>query len=139
MTRLALITGASGGLGSAIAAKLAMEGYRLALHYFKNEDKAEALRKSLPALNGEHILVEADLRNEVAIESMANQIRQQLGPIDVLINNAGIPFSGLSWKQSTEQWEEVFAINTTAAWMVSKYCIPMMREKNAGEYSTFPR
>ncbi|MBK9401000.1 MAG: 3-oxoacyl-ACP reductase FabG [Bacteroidetes bacterium] len=132
MTRLALITGASGGLGSAIAAKLAMEGYRLALHYYKNEDKAESVRRSLPALNGEHTLVEADLRNEAAIKSMTKQVLQEMGPIDVLINNAGIPFSGLSWKQSTEQWEEVFAINTTAAWMVSKYCIPMMREKNEG-------
>lgn len=132
MTRIALITGASGGLGSAIASKLAEAGYRLVLHYYKNEEKAEVLRKSLPTKNGEHIIAAADLRSEEAISEMTDSVHRQMGPIDVLINNAGIPFSGLSWKQSTGQWQEIFALNTTAAWMMSKYCIPMMREKNEG-------
>ncbi len=63
MTRLALITGASGGLGSAIAAKLAMEGYRLALHYFKNEDKAEAFVAAINSIRDRRVNQEIDLTN----------------------------------------------------------------------------
>ncbi len=132
MTGFALITGATGGLGNAIAHSLAEKGYRLALHYYKNAEKAESLLNSLPANGGEHLLAEADLRSEAEIENMVKRIRDESGVLDVLINNAGIPFSGLSWKQSFEQWQEVFAINTTAAWMVSKHCIPMLRERSQG-------
>lgn len=132
MKRLALITGASGGLGSAMAKKLSAAGYQLALHYFQNVKKAELLKNSLPALNGPHQLFEADLRKEEDISTMTHQIRKEMGPVEVLINNAGIPFSGLSWKQSSDQWQEIFAVNTTAAWLVSKHCIPMMRELNSG-------
>ncbi len=132
MTRIALITGASGGLGKAIAKTLANAGYRLALHYYKNDTQPKALIESLAAKKGDHISVQADLRREADIIAMLATVKERLGPVEILINNAGIPFSGLSWKQNTDQWNEVFQLNTTAAWLVSKYCIPLMRELKTG-------
>ena len=55
-----------------------------------------------------------------------------MGSVEVLVNNAGIPYSGLSWKQSLESWQEIFSVNTTAAWMLSKHCIPQMRTYEKG-------
>lgn len=132
MKKLALITGASGGLGQAIACRLAGEGYRLVLHYYKNREKVLDLIKELPAENGSHMAIGADLTNEDQIMEMCQFAESNAGNIDVLVNNAGIPFSGMSWKQTKDQWNEVFAINTMAAWLVSKHCIPQMRKKGSG-------
>lgn len=119
-------------MGKAMAARLAASGYRLALHYYKNREEAEALRNSLLPAGAPHVLVQADLREENEISAMAEQTRQEFGRLDVLVNNAGIPFSGLSWKQSLSQWQDVFAVNTTAPWLVSKHCIPLLRESGNG-------
>lgn len=132
MSKIALITGSSGGLGKAIAVALADAGYRLALHYYRNEEKARTLLRGLPPGPQVHALFQADLREESQIESMTNEIATTMGPVSILINNAGIPYSGLSWKQPSTEWQEVFAVNTMAPWLVSKYCIPMMREKGHG-------
>jgi len=132
MSKIALITGSSGGLGKAIASALADAGYRLALHYFRNEEKAQTLLRSLSAKSGAHALFHADLREEVQIEAMVSEIADTMGPVQVLINNAGIPYSGLSWKQPSSEWQHVFSVNTMAPWLLSKHCIPMMREKGVG-------
>ena len=137
MKGVALITGSTGGLGTAISRRLADEGFRLILHYHQHKEKAEELRASLPVNGSEHILSAADLRSEEQIAAMAHQIQKESGRLDVLINNAGIPFSGLSWKQSTADWDEIFSVNTKAPWLVSKYCIPMMREQQYGRIIYF--
>lgn len=124
MNDIALITGSTGGLGTAIARRMAGEGYRLILHYHQQPEKAKELAASLPVNGAPHIPVTADLRSEPQIEQMMQQIQEQTGHLDVLINNAGIPFSGLSWKQNAEQWDEIFSVNTRAPWLVSKYSIP---------------
>lgn len=132
MSRIALITGASGGLGSHMAKRMAEEGYQLALHYYQNPEPAIKLLESLPAHNGQHHLLKADLTQEDEIIALVDQLKGKLGHLDVLINNAGIPFSGLSWKQTVKQWQDVFAINTMAPWLLSKYCIPLLRETKKG-------
>jgi len=132
MSRIALISGSTGGLGTAIAKRMASEGYRLALHYHQHEEEATALLAQLPGNKDQHQIFRADLRNEEEIKSMTALIQKNMGAIEVLVNNAGIPFSGLSWKQSLSNWQEVFNVNTTAAWLMSKYCIPQMRTHNTG-------
>jgi 3-oxoacyl-[acyl-carrier protein] reductase len=132
MSRIALISGSTGGLGSALAKKMAKEGYRLALHYFQQADEAKALLKEIGGEENYHQIFQADLRNEEEVISMTNSIRYKMGSIELLINNAGIPFSGLSWKQSLENWLEIFSVNTTAAWLLSKHCIPQMRTYEKG-------
>lgn len=138
MKGVALITGATGGLGTAISQRLAAEGYQLILHYFRQRHKAEELAAALPATGvPAPVLVAADLRSEHEIKAMVDTALLSAGRIDVLVNNAGIPFSALSWKQTADDWLEIFQVNTTAPWMVSKYCIPAMRERNAGRIIYF--
>jgi NAD(P)-dependent dehydrogenase (short-subunit alcohol dehydrogenase family) len=137
MKGVALITGATGGLGTVIARKMAAAGYQLILHFFRNEEKAKLLAASLHLNGREHVVIGADLRSENEIRSMVQSAIEQTGGINILVNNAGIPFSGLSWKQSAEDWEEVFRVNTTAPWLVSKYCIPSMREQQTGRIIYF--
>lgn len=132
MSRIALISGSTGGLGSALAKKMSEAGYRLALHYFQHADEAEALLKALGGDKNRHQLFGADLRNEEEVISMVNSIRSKMGNVELLINNAGIPYSGLSWKQSLESWQEIFNVNTTGAWLLSKHCIPQMRIHEKG-------
>ncbi len=137
MNDIALITGSTGGLGTAIARRMAAEGYQLILHSHQQPEKAKELAASLPVNRAPHILVTADLRSEQQIEQMLQQIQEQTGRLDVLINNAGIPFSGLSWKQSAGDWDEIFSVNTRAPWLVSKYSIPLMRTRNFGRIIYF--
>ena len=132
MADIALITGASGGLGRHIVQALAADGYRIALHYFRDEEKARDLCATLPVQSGPHMCFQADLTDEAAIAAMVQGINDSMGAVSRLINNAGIPFSGLSWKQDLSDWQEVFAVNATAPWLLSKYCIPIMRTLGSG-------
>lgn len=137
MTRIALITGSTGGLGTEISKQLAAAGYRLVLHYHQQLEKATALRDSLPAQSDPHLLVAANLRDETQIASMLGFVEKEAGRLDLLINNAGIPFSGLSWKQTSADWDQVFSVNTRAPWLVSRYAIPLMRQNNYGRIIYF--
>lgn len=132
MSGTVLITGSTGGLGSAIAKRLAADGYHLALHFHQHSEKAEELRASLPVNGKPHVILQADLRKEEHINHLYASLKEQGIRIGILINNAGVPSSGLSWKQSPEEWNEVFQVNTTAPWLMSQQAIPMMRELGSG-------
>lgn len=132
MTKIALVSGATGGLGQSIAMRLSQAGFDVAIHYNKNLQKAQELLGHLPRKQSQHTIFQADLGKEEDVNTLCTEVREKMGPIDVLINNAGIPFSGLSWKQTVDEWQSVFSINTMAAWLLSKHCIPMMREKGSG-------
>lgn len=132
MTKIALVSGATGGLGQSIVIRLSEAGYDVAIHYNQNLKKAQELLRRLEGKQGRHMLFQADLSKEEDVISLCSEVRRKMGLVDVLINNAGIPFSGLSWKQTAAEWQTVFSINTMAAWLLSKHCIPMMREKSSG-------
>lgn len=132
MSRIAIISGSTGGLGSAIAKEMAKAGYRLALHYFQHAEEAKKLLDEIGGEKNHHQLFQADLRNENEIVQMVASICKNMGSPEIVINNAGIPYSGLSWKQSLESWQEVFNVNTTAAWLLSKHCIPEIRKNKQG-------
>lgn len=132
MIRNCLITGASGGLGAAMVKAMAAEGYRIGLHYHAAHDRALALWEEIGGATHGHVLVEADLRKETEIRNMCGRLSQEMGPVEVLVNNAGLPFSGMSWKQELDDWQQVFEVNTTGAWLVSKHMIPTMRQAGKG-------
>lgn len=124
--QVVLITGSSGGLGSVIARSFAAKGYRLALHYFR---QTEEVRKLETELGPQAKAFEADLRNPDQIALMVEQVAEHFGRIDMLINNAGVAFSSISWKQELSDWNEVMSINTDAPFLVSKACIPHLRKQ----------
>jgi NAD(P)-dependent dehydrogenase (short-subunit alcohol dehydrogenase family) len=122
--KVILLTGASGGLGSHIAQHYAKQGYHLALHYFQEEivvQESETVQH-----------FQADLRNFQQIEAMVDAIMATFGKIDILINNAGVSRNDVVWKAKKEDWDETIAINLTSPFLLSKLCIPSMRQHNWG-------
>ena len=107
LRRKILITGASRGIGAAIAQEFASQGDRIAVHYSAAQSQAEAVAQSLPGEG--HIIAQADLRNPIEIKNMVDEVGGAFGQIDVLINNAGVFFDHAIESASYEQWQEAWS------------------------------
>lgn len=121
--KVIVLTGASGGLGKELA-QLLQPNYRLALHFNQGE-------KSLPESAGCKYF-QADLRKEDEIKIMVQNIVSEFGQIDILINNAGVSHSAMSWKTEAEAWRNTMTINLDAPFYLSKEIIPHLRNRNSG-------
>jgi len=122
----ALVTGASGGIGSAIANGLAAQGARLAVSG-SNVDKLEAFRASL---GGDHVALPCNLSDGAAVDALVPQAVAALGQIDILINNAGVTRDNLAMRMKDEEWADVIRINLEAAFRLARAALkPMMRAR----------
>jgi len=123
----ALVTGASGGIGSAIAQALAGRGARLAVSG-SNEEKLEAFRAGL---GGEHVGLAANLSDAAAVDALVPRAVEALGgTLDILVNNAGVTRDNLAMRMKDEEWSDVIRINLEAAFRLSRAALrPMMRAK----------
>jgi NAD(P)-dependent dehydrogenase (short-subunit alcohol dehydrogenase family) len=119
-----LITGASGGMGTALTKWFLQEGYHLLLHYFDH------VPQTPESENVTHH--RADLRDSDQIYQMMDEIANRFGGVDVLINNAGISRSGMSWKISEDDWKDTMEVNLNAPFRLSQGVIPSMRSKKYG-------
>jgi 3-oxoacyl-[acyl-carrier protein] reductase len=130
--RTALITGSTGGLGKVISSHLSQAGFRLCLHTHQHLEEATKLAEDLSTRENKHIVLQTDLTSESDIQGMFEKVRDHCGNLDVLVCNAGIPASGLSWKTEKQQWDDVFSVNTTGSWLCSKHAIPLLRSSKSG-------
>ena len=123
----ALVTGASGGLGSAIAHSLAGQGARLAVSG-SNVGKLEKFRASL---GGDHVALPCDLSDGAAVDALVPQAVDALGgKLDILVNNAGITRDNLAMRMKDEEWDEVIHVNLAAAFRLMRAAAkPMMRAR----------
>ena len=122
----ALVTGASGGIGSAIARGLASQGARLALSG-SNPEKLDAFRGEL---KGDHVAVPCNLADGEAVDGLVPQAVEALGKIDILINNAGVTRDNLAMRMKDEEWSDVIRINLEAAFRLARAALkPMMRAR----------
>jgi 3-oxoacyl-[acyl-carrier protein] reductase len=115
----ALVTGASGGIGSAIARALARQGARLALSG-TNASKLRSFREELngetgPKSRGDHVEITCDLSNTVQVEELVPAAVDTFGGLDILVNNAGITRDNLAMRMKDEEWDAVIRINLEAA------------------------
>ncbi|MXP29022.1 3-oxoacyl-[acyl-carrier-protein] reductase [Porphyrobacter algicida] len=126
----ALVTGASGGIGSSIAQALAAQGARLALSG-SNSDKLRAFRDQLNAESGgDHVEVTCDLSNSTQVEELVPAAIDTLGKLDILVNNAGITRDNLAMRMKDDEWEQVIAINLEAAFRLMRSAAkPMMKAR----------
>lgn len=125
--KAALITGASGGIGSAIAAALAEAGYLPVLHGFRHTD---GLAEKAAALGG--FAVQADLSDPAQIRSMAEDALQRAGRVDVLVNNAGISLSGLLTDIDEQSRRMLFDVNVLGAIELTRALLPQMVHRKSG-------
>jgi 3-oxoacyl-[acyl-carrier protein] reductase len=121
----ALVTGASGGIGSAIARALAAQGARVAL----SGTREEALRSVAEGL-AEAVILPCNLSDAAAVDALVPQAVEALGRLDILINNAGVTRDNLVMRMKDDEWSDVLRINLEAAFRLSRAaCKPMMRAK----------
>ncbi|GGD55400.1 3-oxoacyl-[acyl-carrier-protein] reductase [Croceicoccus mobilis] len=126
----ALVTGASGGIGSSIARSLASQGARLALSG-SNGDKLRAFRDQLnEEVGGDHVEITCDLSNPDSVEQLVPAAIDTLGKLDILVNNAGITRDGLMMRMKDEDWDAVMQVNLNSAFRLMRAATrPMMKAK----------
>ena len=123
----ALVTGASGGIGSAIAEALAGQGARVAL----SGTSEHKLRSVVERLGGDHLILPADLSDAAAVDALVPQAVERLGKLDILINNAGVTRDNLAMRMKDEEWSDVIRINLEAAFRLARAALkPMMRARH---------
>ncbi|MFN4114355.1 MAG: 3-oxoacyl-[acyl-carrier-protein] reductase [Sphingomonadaceae bacterium] len=129
--KTALVTGASGGIGSAIAVALAKQGARLALSG-SNGAKVRAFREQLnEEIGGDHVEITCDLSNATQVEELIPATLDTFGKLDILVNNAGITRDNLAMRMKDEEWDQVIRINLEAAFRLMRAATkPMMKARH---------
>ncbi len=130
--RVALVTGASRGIGKAIALALAECGARVAVNFHSRVHDAEAVAAAIEAGGGRALVVAADVSVAADVERMVATVTAELGPIDLLVNNAGVAIRRGVEKLSEADFDRTIAINLKSAFLCSQAVIPGMRERGFG-------
>ena len=131
MKQVALVTGASRGIGRAIAVQLAREGWDVCVNYIKEQQAAESALAEIQALGRKAIAVQADVADGEAVRAMVHTAEEQLGHISLLVNNAGIAGQALFQDITDEMWNRYMAVNLGGARNTIRAVLPhMLHEKN---------
>lgn len=130
--KTALVTGASGVLGTAIAQALASAGFRVAVHYHHGKDSAATLVQSIQAGGGQALAVEGDLSSHEIVSALFKRIEEHLGPVDCLVNNAGTTRDALLAFMSDDQWDEVIDTNLRSTFLCSRLAVLGMMRQGGG-------
>jgi acetoacetyl-CoA reductase len=129
--RVALVTGGTGGIGTAIIKRLASSGHKVATNY-RDEAKTKAWAAQLKASGVDVLTVPGDVSNPASAEAMVKAVESQLGTIEILVNNAGITRDTTFHKMSALQWQEVINTNLNSCFNVTRPLIDGMRNRKWG-------
>ena len=123
--KIAIVTGAARGIGRAIAIELLEAGFFTAL-CSKSQESADSLETDISSFAGNFMISSVDISIEEEIERFISSVAGKKGRIDVLINNAGVVYTGPVEKTDTEQWDEMMAINARGTFLMVKHSLPLM-------------
>lgn len=130
--RTMLITGASRGIGAAIALKAAAAGYRVAINYLRSQREAEALADGIRSRGGEALVLQADVGRQAEVQRMFERLDEGFGPLDVLVNNAGVLTRFPVADATEEQVEAVFRANVFSLYFCSREAVRRMSIRQGG-------
>jgi len=134
--KVSLVTGASRGIGKAIALKLANLGSKVAVNYVAieagNKVDADDLVESITHNGGEAMAVEADMRDSEAVKAMVEQVTDRWNKVDILVNNAGINRDTLLLRMSDDAWDDVVNTNLRGAYLCTKFALKSMMRQEWG-------
>jgi 3-oxoacyl-[acyl-carrier protein] reductase len=127
----ALVTGASRGIGAAIAKTLAAEGWPVGINFRTDEEGANSVVAEIEAAGGQALTVRGDVADPDAVDSVFAELEQRFGPVLVLVNNAGVRADDLSMQISDDEWEHVLATNLSGAFRMTRRALKgMMRARH---------
>ncbi|MDH5421043.1 MAG: 3-oxoacyl-[acyl-carrier-protein] reductase [Acidimicrobiia bacterium] len=124
--KVALVTGGSRGIGRAICERLAADGYRVAVNYASRAEAAEEVVAGIVSAGGVALAVGADVGDAEAVEAMFVVVEAELGPVEILVNNAGITRDGLLMRMSESDWADVIATNLSSVYLCTKRALKGM-------------
>ncbi len=130
--KIALVTGASRGLGKGIALALAEQGADIAVNYVSSEAKAGDVAALIRDMGRRAVTVRCDVAKQDEVDAMFTKVEQELGPVDILINNAGIDSFESFDELTLEAWNRVFDCDSAGAFLCAKRAVPNMRAKKWG-------
>ena len=130
--RIALVTGASRGIGKSIALALAGAGCHIAVNYRQQAAAAEEVRQAIEKLGQRAIVIQADVSVPREVELLVSQTESQLGEVEVLVNNAGIAQSKPVAEITLDDWQKILRVNLTSAFIVTQRVLPNMRKRRWG-------
>ncbi len=119
-SRVALVTGASRGIGSAAAVRLAADGHRVAVNYVRSRDEAEAVVELIVAGGGQAVAIGADVGTEDGVTELFAAVDSAFGPVEILVNNAGAVRDNLLLRMSADDWDDVLAVNLRSVFLCTK-------------------
>lgn len=127
--KVSLVTGASRGLGRAIALKLASLGSKVAINYLASDKEASGVAREIESQGGEAALMKANVSDSTAVKAMTYEVVNRWGKIDVLVNNAGIVKDTLLLRMPDEAWDEVINTNLRGAYLCTKLALRSMMDQ----------
>ncbi|KKK39599.1 3-oxoacyl-ACP reductase [Mesobacillus campisalis] len=130
--KVALVTGASRGIGREVALELAREGANVAVNYAGSEAKAAAVAEEIRSLGREAVVIQADVSDADSVEGMVKQTIEAFGRLDILVNNAGITKDNLLMRMKESDWDEVININLKGVFLCTKAVTRQMMKQRSG-------
>ncbi|HCT7480917.1 TPA: 3-oxoacyl-[acyl-carrier-protein] reductase [Staphylococcus aureus] len=132
MTKSALVTGASRGIGRSVALQLAEEGYNVAVNYAGSKEKAEAVVEEIKAKGVDSFAIQANVADADEVKAMIKEVISQFGSLDVLVNNAGITRDNLLMRMKEQEWDDVIDTNLKGVFNCIQKATPQMLRQRSG-------
>jgi len=134
--KIALVTGGSSGIGTAIVQSLAAEGANIAFTYHSNKEGAETVLSNIKSMGVEGAYFQADMADFTKAQEVADQVTDQFGTLDILVNNAGANRDKVVWKMTESMWDEVIDTDLKGVFNYIRAVSPVFREKKSGRIIT---
>jgi 3-oxoacyl-[acyl-carrier protein] reductase len=131
--KVAIVTGGSLGIGSAIALALGKEGASVALNYRKHDTEAKAIADQILSMGRKGMAIKADVSKTEDAKSMVDKVKEVFGRLDILVCNAGINMDSVIWKMTEEQWDTVLSVNLKGYFNYAKAVAPIFKEQKHGK------
>jgi len=128
----AIVTGGSQGIGAAISLDLAQEGANVCLTYRKHKEEAIAYADQIKAMGRKALAVQCDIAKFADAERVVKEALSEFGSLEILVNNAGMNWDGVSWKMSEEQWDRVLEVNLKGYFNFTRHAAPLFKEQKYG-------
>jgi len=129
----AIVTGASLGIGAAIALDLAGNGANVAINYRRHADEANAIVEKIKSMGRKGLAVQADVSSFTDAGRMVEKVREEFGGLDILVCNAGVNRDGVIWKMDEEQWDTVLDIDLKGCFNYVRHVAPIFKEQGSGK------